>query len=346
MVTIKDIANMANVSRGTVDRVLNNRGGVSPRTAQRIQMIAEKLNYTPSITGRGLAAMKKDLQFGFVMTSNLRDNSAISRALGRKTAEFAEYSITVLPRYYTKGNQAELLQVLDELKTAGASGIALSPIVSAQTREKIDALSDDGIVVVTFEHDLPDSKRLAHVGSDYYRNGQTVAGIARLILNGRGKIGILSGSLSVEAHGQRLEGIADRLAETSPEIQIVSQAVCEHDDVSAYAAAKQMLEQHPDLDLLVINVASTFGSMRAVKEWHRPLHVISTNRVSEMESYLQEGTVDAMVTHQPWILTDMTLDILFQYLVWGKRPNFTTFFANDEIVIAENAKSMRRKVNL
>ena len=52
MVTIKDIASMANVSRGTVDRVLNNRGGVSPRTAERIRLIAEKMNYTPSITGR------------------------------------------------------------------------------------------------------------------------------------------------------------------------------------------------------------------------------------------------------------------------------------------------------
>ena len=62
MVTIKDIANMANVSRGTVDRVLNNRGGVSPRTSERIRLIAEKMNYTPSITGRGLAVMKKDLK--------------------------------------------------------------------------------------------------------------------------------------------------------------------------------------------------------------------------------------------------------------------------------------------
>lgn len=42
MVTIKDIASMANVSRGTVDRVLNNRGGVSPRTAERIRLIAER----------------------------------------------------------------------------------------------------------------------------------------------------------------------------------------------------------------------------------------------------------------------------------------------------------------
>ena len=100
MVTIKDIASMANVSRGTVDRVLNNRGGVSPRTAERIRLIAEKMNYTPSITGRGLAVMKKDLKFGFILPAELNGHTSLNRALVQKTEEFAEYSITVLRRAY------------------------------------------------------------------------------------------------------------------------------------------------------------------------------------------------------------------------------------------------------
>ena len=36
MPTIKEIAEMAGVSRGTVDRVLNNRGSVNAQTAQRV----------------------------------------------------------------------------------------------------------------------------------------------------------------------------------------------------------------------------------------------------------------------------------------------------------------------
>ena len=180
------------------------------------------------------------------------------------------------------------------------------------------------------------------MGCDYYRNGRTIAGTIRMVLGGRGKVGILSGSLAARVHSQRIAGIDDRLAQVSPEIQVVSRMVCEEDDVSTYSAVKQLLERHPDLDLLVLNVVSSFGSMRAVKEWGKPLHVISTNRATEMESYLMDGSVDAVVTHQPWIQTDVSMDMLFQYLVWGKKPHFTTFFANDEIVIAENIRTKRQ----
>ena len=43
MATIKEIAALAGVSRGTVDRVLNNRGSVNPITAEKIREIAKAL---------------------------------------------------------------------------------------------------------------------------------------------------------------------------------------------------------------------------------------------------------------------------------------------------------------
>lgn len=58
--TIKDIAALAGVSRGTVDRVLNNRGSVNPATAEKINEIAKALDYKPNKAGLALAAQKKE----------------------------------------------------------------------------------------------------------------------------------------------------------------------------------------------------------------------------------------------------------------------------------------------
>lgn len=47
-VTIKEIAALANVSRGTVDKVLNNRPGVKDSTREKVLKIAAELHYQPN----------------------------------------------------------------------------------------------------------------------------------------------------------------------------------------------------------------------------------------------------------------------------------------------------------
>ena len=69
MVTIKQIADICGVSRGTVDRVLNNRGNVKPEKKEMILSVARELDYTPNPAGKALAARKTKLLLGIVMPS-------------------------------------------------------------------------------------------------------------------------------------------------------------------------------------------------------------------------------------------------------------------------------------
>ena len=57
-VTIRQIAEESGVSRGTVDRVLNNRGKVRPEVEERVRKVAEELGYNPNLLGRALIKMK------------------------------------------------------------------------------------------------------------------------------------------------------------------------------------------------------------------------------------------------------------------------------------------------
>lgn len=66
-ITIKDIANLANVSIATVSRVLNNKAdGISEETKNRIFKIAKDLNYRPNAIARGLV-LKKTNTIGLVL---------------------------------------------------------------------------------------------------------------------------------------------------------------------------------------------------------------------------------------------------------------------------------------
>ena len=68
-VTSQQIAELAGVSRGTVDRALHNRGRVNPEVAARIQKIAEELGYRPNSIGQALVRARQNLRLGAILQS-------------------------------------------------------------------------------------------------------------------------------------------------------------------------------------------------------------------------------------------------------------------------------------
>ena len=58
-IRIKDIARLANVSTGTVDRVLHNRGEVSAKSREKVEKVLKEINYQPNIYASALASKKR-----------------------------------------------------------------------------------------------------------------------------------------------------------------------------------------------------------------------------------------------------------------------------------------------
>lgn len=161
MATIKEIAALAGVSRGTVDRVLNNRGSVNPDTAEKIRDIARALDYKPNIAGLVLAAQKKKLKLGVVLFS--AENPFfidVEEGVTEKAEELAGYNCAVVIRHITYGVEQQL-QAIQELLEEEVSGIALAPYNDERIRKCINTLYDRGIPVVTFNTDIENSPLLA-----------------------------------------------------------------------------------------------------------------------------------------------------------------------------------------
>lgn len=68
MITIKDIARIAGVSHTTVSRALNNNPIIKKETREKIQAIAEELNYVPNPNARNLV-MQKSYTIGLFFSS-------------------------------------------------------------------------------------------------------------------------------------------------------------------------------------------------------------------------------------------------------------------------------------
>ena len=59
--TIKDIARMAGVSAGTVDRVLHNRGDVSPKSKAKVQKVLDEIHYQPNVCLLSVWLLKRNI---------------------------------------------------------------------------------------------------------------------------------------------------------------------------------------------------------------------------------------------------------------------------------------------
>ncbi|MDR0951556.1 MAG: LacI family DNA-binding transcriptional regulator [Oscillospiraceae bacterium] len=341
MATIKDIADMAGVSRGTVDRVLNRRGAVKSDTANKILQIADTLGYSPSLAGKSLAARKKNLKFGYILFSSTQSNPFfidVVRGIGDGIATLKEYGATVELRFTTVDNPTRQVELIDELVALDISGLVITPISHPDVRARLAQLSAAGLPVVTANSDIMGCGRLAYVGSNYYQSGETAAGLMNLFCDKRARIGIVVGSPLVLCHSERVKGFTEQIERMYPGLEIIDSVINNDDDFESFIVTTKMLQRHPEINALYLAAAGIAGACRAVRELGlagrvKVLCFDSTNQVREL---MQDGIIMAAITQQPFTQGKKPLEILLDYVALGKRPSKEYYYTKIEIKIREN----------
>lgn len=337
MATIKEIAHLAGVSRGTVDRVLNHRGCVNPQTEQRILEIVQALDYKPNKAGIVLAARKKNLKLGVVLLglgTVFYDDILIG--VRDKAQELSEYNCSVLVRQ-TEYDLNQQLNAIDELVAEGISGLAISPYNDNAIREKINALCDRGIPVVTLNTDIENSRRIAYIGCHFYRSGETAGGLMHLMTHGEVCVGIISGSQNILCHTERITGFS-HVADSYGNIRIVDTINNNDDENESYSLTTALLARHPEINALYFTAGGVYGGCKAVMDAgrHKDMTIITYDMVNTTREYIEKGLIAATICQQPFIQGSKPLAILFTYLTTGELPTPENNYVNIDIRIKEN----------
>ncbi len=341
MPTIKEIALLAGVSRGTVDRVLHNRGSVEPNKAKKVLEIARALEYTPNLAGKTLAAKKKQLKFGYVLFGSTSSNpffEDVVHAIKSRAEELAEFGVTVEIRFVTIDKPETQAACIDELVSGGIDGLVITPINQPRVASKLKSLSSAGLAVITANTDIPDCGRLAYVGSDYYKSGETAAGLMNLITGGRANIGVIIGSPLVLCHSERLAGFTHYAEKAFAGLRVLAKAVNNDDDIDSYRVTRDMLVRYPEIDSLFLAAAGVLGACRAVKDLGLAgkLKIVCYDAVPSTRELIREGVISATIGQQPARQGAQPLDLLFDRLGRGVMPDKEFYYTETEIKIREN----------
>ena len=338
MATIKEIAELAGVSRGTVDRVLNNRGSVNAKTAEKILEIAKALDYKPNKAGLTLAAQKKRLKLGIILFGNGNPFfDDVMRGVHYQEEKLAGYNCTFLIRQ-TSYNLQEQLNAIDELLSQEIHGIVLTPYNAPEIVKKINDLYDMGIPVVTANTDIPNSKRIAYVGSNDFLSGKTAGGLMGLMTQGEIFAGIILGSEKILCHTDRVAGFHSCIKEKYPHINIVSTLQNQDDEVESFHVTETLLKAHSEINALYFAAGGVYGGCKAVLAQNRQgsLTIITHDKVETTRDFVKDGIISATICQQPFVQGSKSIDILFNYLATGEAPEKKLNYVTVDIRIAEN----------
>jgi len=176
---IKRIAKLANVSIGTVDRVLHNRGGVSKQTESKILKIIKETGYHKNLTASRLKlASVKKIKFA-VLTPKIQD----------------EYSYWKLPKLGVS-------EAVDELKELGVNVDYFEFLDTSSFREsskRILSKNYDAIITVPFFENesiyLLESAKLKNVPVVFLDTRIPLKGTGYFIRQNSHKAGMVAGRL-------------------------------------------------------------------------------------------------------------------------------------------------------
>lgn len=337
MATIKEIAQLAGVSRGTVDRVLNHRGCVNPQTEQKILEIVQQLDYKPNKAGIVLAARKKNLKLGVVLLGlGTVFYDEILAGVREKALELSEYNCSVLVRQ-TEYSLQQQLNAIEELVVEGINGLAISPYNDNAIREKINELDDRGIPVVTLNTDIENSRRIAYIGCHFYRSGETAGGLMHLMTHGPVCVGIISGSQNILCHTERIAGFS-HVAASYGNIHIVDIINNNDDENESYRLTTTLLANHPEINALYFTAGGVYGGCKAVTDAgrHKDTTIITYDMVNTTKEFIEKGLIAATICQQPFIQGSKPLAILFTYLTTGEFPAVENDYVDIDIRIKEN----------
>jgi len=342
-VTIKMIAELSDVSVGTVDRVLNKRGKVKPEVEKRVLAIAKALNYRPNSAAKSLALRNKAIKVG-VLSHVQPDyiNHAVNegyKGIRAAEIEYADFGISLVYRYARNFEVESQVQELETLLLEGINALAITPINDPRISAKLDEVILKGIPVFCFINDVITQNTHYFIGIDNYKAGCVAAGLFNLLKKEPLDIAIVFPSLSLLGNAFRLKGFEDTIRSSYSD-SLKSTAVCiaTNDDITSYNTVKEMLSGHPEVNAIFFASGAAEGGMRAISEsklMGKAL-IVAIDPSETIRKNLLNGNIMAAINQNTREAGYRTIKVIFDYIMFGVLPQSSFIYINSEVVIKEH----------
>lgn len=175
-IRIKDIARMAGVSAGTVDRVLHARGEVSARTREKVEAVLKELDYRPNPYASALASKRHYKVAALLPKAGGYDYwIEVVRGVDLAAREYANLNINVEQILFDQYDCRDFEASADRLLASTPDAVLLAPIFKDSSVYLASRLDSRQIPYVFIDSDIAEADALSYFGMDSLQSGYLAA---------------------------------------------------------------------------------------------------------------------------------------------------------------------------
>lgn len=318
--TIKQIAEIAGVSEGTVDRVIHNRPGVARNTYDRVNKLLVKFGYKANPIARALA-VQQDLRIGVIIPKANSISGFWDLPLaGIKSYmdKNVQFKINVTFFQYDLYNLTEFKDACSHLlKDESWNAVVIAPLYKPESINFCKQLEKRSIPYFFLNNNIPGCNELSSISQDSYKAGRAAAKLACLYSSQKDNSRILL--LSIGYDEIKLDSIRNRVLGFKEYFREIGGKQELHERVISADQIDGLPEDtFDDFDVLFVP-SSRISSIRKFN-FNYSTKLIGFDVTLDNLKLLQSGYIEALISQDPIAQGSDIMSIVFDYLLFNQFP--------------------------
>ena len=348
-IRIKDIAERAGVSAGTVDRVLHNRPNVSKKALDKVNKALEELDYKPNMYASALAYNKS---YTFYCLLPKHESEAYWEEIEEGCVAACEhrrdFGISVEFIYYNRFDLKTFEKATAECKKQHPAGVIIVPSKLELTRQFTDHLHDQQIPFILLDSYMPDLRPLSFYGQDSFQSGYFAARMLMLIASKEKEIMLMKqmrdGNVASKQQENRETGFRHYMHDHYPDVTINEVNLSLDEKRENYdAILDEFFTKHPHTHhCITFNSKAHLVGEYLLRSNRRNIQIMGYDMVPKNVECVRQGSISFLIAQHGYMQGYSCIETLFNAIVLKKEVEPINYMPI-ELLTKENIDFYRRK---
>ena len=320
--TIKDIAELAGVSKGTVDRVIHKRGKVSKTALDKVTKLLEEIDYQPNLIARSLKNTK-NYHICIIQPSPEIDPYWQPCADGTNDAvnEYKPFGITIDSYFFNHTEINSFLEVNNNVLKQLPDAVLITPVFHKESIEVIKKYNANNIIVSTINDPLELNGITNYVGQDLLQSGRIAASLMEMIVPKNRDILIihLDEVFNNSIHMQQKEkGFKSYLEDSSNNNYKLKTYSLQQSDLDE--KLHDLLNKPNTISGIFVTTSRVYSVAKIVNDFpDLDIKIIGYDLLDENIKYLKNNAIDFLINQNPKHQAYLGITQLAEHFLFDKK---------------------------